>query len=73
MKQSLLPMDKELFPGSDIVRKYSFKTMSEADSYTLLAKAHHLLSHAFAPQREKSAHFYPRDCFECLTPHQLRA
>ena len=71
MKQSYLLSEKELFPGSDIVRKYTFKTMNTGDSYALLARANHQLAMNFAISRGKSAHF--QDCFECLSPHEIAA
>jgi hypothetical protein len=69
MKQSVAFRSKELFPGSDIIRKYTFKIMNTRDNYTLLAKANHQLAQAFAVTRDKSAYFYKPDCFECLSPH----
>ena len=92
MKQSYFTDVKELFPGSDVVRKYTFKTMRLGDSYAhlavicpilvalfallrgesaLLAVANRQLAHGFAISREKSALFLKRDCFECLSPHNI--
>ncbi len=48
MKQSKFLRTKEIFPGSVIVRKYSFKTMDTRDSYALLARANHNLAMNFA-------------------------
>ena len=56
MKQSLFSLTKELFPGSDIVRKYTFKTMNTRDNCALLARANHQLSQDFANTRDESAH-----------------
>lgn len=71
MKQSDIFLAKELFPGSDIVRKYTFKTMNTWDNCALLAKANHLLAFDFTTSGEKSVLFQKRDCFECLTPHEI--
>ena len=73
MKQSKFLRAKEIFPGSDIVRKYSFKTVGIWDSYALLARANHNLAMDFAIIREKSALFEEKDCFECLSPHRKAA
>jgi hypothetical protein len=73
MKQSNILRAKELFPGSDIVRKYSFKAIDTRDNYALLAKANRQLSQDFAASREKSIHFQNKDCFECLSLHEIAA
>jgi hypothetical protein len=69
MKQSY---QKDLFPGSAIVRKYTFKTVLDTrDHSALLARANHQMSQAFAAPRGKSAIL--SDCFECLSPHEIAA
>ncbi len=73
MKQSRFLRAKELFPGSDIVRRYSFKTIGRWDHYALLARANHRLAMGFAIRGEKSAFFEGKDCFECLSPHKIAA
>ena len=55
MKQSKFLCAKELFPGSDVVRKYTFKTMNTRDNCALLARANHQLSQDFAIIRDESA------------------
>ena len=55
MKQSYFADAKELFPGSDIVRKYTFKAMNPRDNCALLARANHQLSQDFAISRDESA------------------
>jgi len=56
MKQSC----NELFPGSDIVRKYTFKTINiPRDRSALLARANHQLSQDFADTRDNCAIFAP--------------
>ena len=74
MKQSYFTDEKELFPGSDVVRKYTFKAMRLGDSYALLS-AVTLPNPAifFALSRGESALFQEKDCFECLSPHEIAA
>jgi hypothetical protein len=62
-----------LFPGSDVVRRFTFKMIDTRDSYALLARANHLLAQDFANSRETSALFQKKDCFECLSPHDIAA
>ena len=66
MEQSKFLRAIELFPGSDTVRKYSFKMINTRDNCALLARTNHQLAMDFAISRDKSAHF--QDCFECLSP-----
>jgi hypothetical protein len=82
MKQSYITDEKELFPGSDVVRKYTFKTMRLGDSYVNLAVILPILAALVGLLRGKSALFQVRgwsfasqtarpsnpDCFECLSP-----
>jgi len=63
----------ELFPGSDIVRRYTFKMIDTRDNYALLAKANHQLAQDFANSGEQSVHLRKKDCFECLSPHNIAA
>ena len=62
---------KELFPGSKAVRKYSFKTMRLGDSCALLAVICPILAAFFGLLRGKSVLFQTKDCFECLSPHNI--
>jgi len=56
MKQSC----NELFPGSDIVRKYTFKTVNAPrGNFALLARANHQLSQDFADTRDNCALLAP--------------
>ena len=55
MEQSKFLRAMELFPGSDIVRKYSFKTMNARDNCALLAKENRQLAMDFAVSRDESA------------------
>jgi len=71
MKQSELLRTMKVIPGSDIVRKYSFKTVRNSDA--LLARENHNLAMNIAISREKSVHFQEKDCFECISPHEIAA
>ena len=73
MKQSYFTDEKELFPGSDVVRKYTFKAMRLGDSYALLAVIRPILAGLLGLLRGKFALFQKRDCFECLSPHEIAA
>lgn len=73
MKQFVVLRSKELFPGSDIIRKYAFKTMNTRDNYALLARTNRQLSQDFAISRDKCALFQKTDCFECLSLHNIAA
>jgi len=66
-------LSEELFPGSDIVRRYTFKMIDPRDNYALLAKANHLLAQDFAILGEESVHMRKKDCFECPSPHEIAA
>jgi hypothetical protein len=63
--------NSELFPGSDIVRRFTRKITAIRDSYALLARANNQLTAAFADTRGRSALFTIKDCFECLSPHNI--
>lgn len=74
MKQSKILRMNELFHGSDIiVREYTLKTMDTRDSYAILARENHNLAMNFDILVEKSALFQEKDCFECLSPHEIAA
>lgn len=73
MKQFQLLSEKEVFPTFDMIFKFTFKTTETGDSYALLSVKNRQLSMGFAILREKSAHFYKQDCFECPSPHKLAA
>ena len=75
MKRSfvLRPRVKELFPGSDVVRKFTFQMMNTRDTCALLARAEHQLAFDFADSGARSALFQNKDCFDCLTPHEITA
>ena len=44
----------ELFPGSGIVRRFTFKMIDTRDNYALLAGANRQLAQVFANSREQS-------------------
>ena len=48
MTQTAISHAKELFPGSDAVRKFTYKFADTGDSCALLSRAHHQLSQAAA-------------------------
>ena len=55
MEQSIILRAKELFPGSDIMRKFLFMTMNTRDNCALLARTDHLLAKDFTGTRDESA------------------
>lgn len=57
MRQSVVLRAKELFPGSDIVRKYTYKMTGTGDQCALLARENHTLSMNFAIWGDKFALF----------------
>ena len=65
---NLFPWVNELFPGSDVVRKYSFKAIFLRNSSALMARANNHLAMNFAGTRGQSALFWEKDCFECIPP-----
>ena len=73
MKQSKLLCAMEVFHGSDIVRRFTFKAMNTRDNCALLAVQNHQLAMIPVLSRGKSAHFWKNDCFECLSPHVIAA
>jgi hypothetical protein len=60
-----------LFPGSNMVRRFTFKMFDLRDNYALLAKVNNLRVAIFANTREQSAFFPKKDRFECLSPHDI--
>lgn len=70
MKRSLFLHSEELFPGSDIVRKYSFKMTDTGHSCVLLTRANHRLAHEFAIEGINAPFFKDQIVFECLSPHK---
>ena len=73
MKQSELLCAMEVFPGSQIVRRFTFKAMGTRDNCALLAVFNHQLAMIPVISRGRSAHFWKNDCFECLSPHEIAA
>jgi len=58
LKQSILFMVKRIFPISEILRRFTFKTMTAQDNYALLAVENHQLSDDIAVVRDKCTHFW---------------
>ena len=73
IKQSNILRVKELFPGSEIVRKFSYKMIVVRDSCALLARAYRRLSQVACVFGAESAYFYDNDCFECQPPRKSAA
>ncbi len=75
MEQLFIDLEKELFDGSDIVRRYTFKAADQRGNSALLARANRQLAQGSAVPGEKSAHFSIDDCFVCLPllPDAFRA
>lgn len=71
MKQFNLNLQKEVFHGSNVVLRFSFKTMRAWDGCALLAVQNHLLAMAHSISRGQSAHFWKKDCFECLSSNKV--
>jgi hypothetical protein len=69
MKQSILALVREAFPGSSIVLRFSFKAIRTRDNCALLAVQNHRLAMIPVISMGQSAHFWKTDCFECLPPH----
>ena len=67
MKQSELLRAKELFPGSEIVRSFSFKAIATRGNCAHLAVLNHQLAMTSVAPRGQSALFWKKDCFECLS------
>ena len=71
MKQSNLLCVMEVFSGSYIVRRFTFKATDTRDNCAILAVLNHQLAMDPGSSRGQSAHF--QDCFECLSPHKIAA
>ena len=71
MKQSDLQFVEGVFSGNNAVLKLTFKTMGAWDNCALLAVSNHQLGMTSVISRGQSAHFWKRDCFECLSLHEI--
>lgn len=67
MKYSVDFVSKEVFPGSEIVRKFAFKITNVRDNCALFTIVSPVQTADFALTRGKSAHLQKTDCFECLS------
>jgi len=72
MMQSLFYRAKELFPGSQIMSQRAFKMINTRDKSALLAVVCPVQIAIAGLTRGYSAHFQ-KDCFECLSPHEIAA
>jgi len=80
MKQSRVLLSKEVFPGSDVVHRFSFRAMDLRDNCALLAVQNHhpgCMGEQFAKQttslamtpaisRGQSAHFWNFSSIDCF-------
>ena len=75
MKQSVMFHAKELFPGSDITRKYTFRTESVWDNCVHFAKINHQLTARSEVLQDSYAHLrlLIKDCFGCRSPYKVTA
>ena len=69
MEQFKLLDLKETFLSNNAPLVITFKAIRIAGSYTPWAVLNRQLIHDFSILRDKSAHFWKKDCFECLSPH----
>jgi len=69
MKQSNVMLTSEVFNGSAIVRRFTFKAINTRDNYALLAHFNRQLAASLVSTRDQSAQNQKYDCFECLSPH----
>ena len=73
--KNIVCLRKEVFPGSDIIRKYAFKNMLPGEKSARLAKFRHMLTAVPGTGRDSSAHFSKKNqvCFECLSSRKDKA
>ena len=73
MKQSWLINADEAFPGSIIVSNRAFKIIDTRDESALLAVICPIQAAFSALARGNFVLFQEKDCFECLSPHDIAA
>ena len=73
MKQFDLQFLEAIFHGSDVVRRFTFKTMKTRGNCVHLAVLNRQLAHGFSVLRDKYAQFLKEDCFECLSSRKIAA
>jgi len=71
MKQSGFLRTCELFNGSDVVRRFTFKTVNTRDSYARFSGINCHISMGFGVSRDNCAYLY--DCFECISLEKVAA
>ena len=73
MEQFRLQFLEKAFPSGNILLRFTFKAIKAWGSCAHLAVLNRQLAHGFSVLRDKSAHFWKNDCFECLSPHEIAA
>ncbi|MCL2527669.1 MAG: hypothetical protein FWE42_04540 [Defluviitaleaceae bacterium] len=71
LKQLGVQYLEEVFHGSDVILRFTFKTSKIRGNCAHLAVLFRNLAHGFSFLRDKSAHLWENDCFECLSPHKI--
>ena len=73
MKQSNPILTSEVFCGSAIVRRFTFKAINTRGNYAFLANFNRQLASSLVSTRGQSIQNQKYDCFECLSPHKIVA
>ena len=73
MEQFGLQFSEEALPSDNVLLRLTFNAMKTRGNYAHLAGLNRQLVHDFSVLRDKSAHFWKNDCFECLSPHKTAA
>jgi len=73
MEQFRLQFLEEALPSDNVLLRLTFKTAKTRGNCAHLAVLNRQLVHGFSFLRERSAHFWKNDCFECLPPHNIAA
>ena len=68
MKQYIIYLTRELFPGNEIVNNRSFGIFNTREESVFLAVVCPIQTAISGLTRGRSAHFQREDCFECLSP-----
>ena len=72
MKQSLLKPEWVACLNYAATPRFSFKAIKTGDNCVHLAVKNHQLAMTPVLPRGQSAHFWNKDCFECLSPRILK-
>jgi len=73
MEQFKLHFLEDAFASDNVLLRFTFKTAKTRGNCAHLTVLNRRLAHGFSILREKSAHFWKNDCFECLSPHEIAA